>query len=62
MNTIYLVYHYERDGDLKEWPVHDEIAFFDKEKAQECADDLTSKSKKLFGYHNEYFIEEIELR
>lgn len=61
MTTIYLIYHYERDGDLKEWQVHDDKAFFDKEKAQRCADKLTTESKKLFGYHNEYYIEDIKV-
>lgn len=58
---IYLVYHYEPDGDLREWLVHDERAFFSKEKAQEYADRLTTESEKLFGYHNEYYVEEIEV-
>ena len=49
---IYLIVHYELDGDLMEWQCQDNIAFMSKEKAEE----FVKTHKEL-----EYYVTEIEL-
>lgn len=49
---IYLIVHYELDGDLEEWECHERVAFTTKEKAEEFVKTHTELK---------YDIDEIEL-
>lgn len=59
---IYVIFHEEQDKDLENWEVCDFEAFFDKDKAEERAKELTEDSFQTWGYRVKYWASDIEVQ
>ena len=59
---IYVIFHGEQDINWDIWEVCDFEAFFDKDKAEERAKELTEDSFQNWGYRVKYWASEIEVQ
>ena len=58
---IYVIFHGEQDINWDIWEVCDFEAFFDKDKAEERAKELTENSSESWVYRVHRYVSEMEI-